>query len=848
MNKLRLLSAAGIATLSAICLLGCKTNTITNDNNTNDSSTSEGSSSKEVTTTKHSVNFYLNDTIYTTVSVEDGTSLSESDLPDVPTVEGYSVVWDTSSVSLNNISKDISIYAILTANEYTISYYLTDESGTTSLYQTQTYKYKDTIKAPSVSCPSGYTFSGWKNLGSTMTSSNLEIYGSLIAIDDSIDISSYSSGSVINISDGGTYKICGEGTNVSFNISASDEVNLVLDSVNDLSLTTPFITSDSILNISSTNTSLISTTTSFEGDGVIYSSKDITMSGDGYLEIVSSSTSAAGIMSSKSALNITSGTYKISSSYVGLWSKGKGASTTISGGSVNITSASDAIKSKTSVTVSGGDISLTSTTSDGINADSVEISQGTLDIISKNDGIQGDSLVSVSGGSIDITSNGGSSANATLKSGETSFVFEVEDTSSYTTEDEYYGLYVLYQSSYIELDEDNYSTYKSYTMYNKVSCKGLKSDTLVNISGGSITIDSLDDAIKSKANVTVSGGTTIITSASDGIVADTLLRVSSGSINIDTFATFYKSSSGKYSQSGSTYKKSENGSYDMYQSCKGLKSDTNIVLDGGTLTIDSDDDGVHSDTYVTINGGTINISTLDDGVHADTSLQVGSTSAQDSLITLNVNSSYEGLEAGTVYMDSGNVYIYSEDDGINAAGGSDSQDNEGPGDFNPGGGRGPFGKTSMSTTAQSTQTSEYNLYINGGYLTINAGGDGLDSNGNLYVTGGTTIIYGPTNGGNGSLDYGDSNNEFVYSGGTLIAVGTSGMTVFPTSGTYLYFSGISISKGTSITITSGSDTLFTLNGIKSANEVIFLSQNITKGSSYKLTAGSSTKTSTATSK
>ncbi len=842
MNKLRMLSAVGIASISAICLLSCKTKDANNTESKGNSDTSNNSS--EVTTLKHTINFYLNDSLYTTLSVEDGTSLTESDLPEVPSVAGYSISWDTSNVSLNNISKDLSIYAVLVANTYTITYYLTDESGNSSVYTTQSYKYQDVVSAPSVDCIDGYAFSGWKNLGSTMPASNLEIYGSIVCIDSNIDISTYSSGSVINISEGGTYKIIGEGTNVCINVSSSDEVSLILDGVNCLGLTSPFITSSSKINISCINDSLLSTTSSFEGDAVIYSSSDMTLLGTGELEIVSSSNSSAGIMSSKSVLNILSGTYNISSAYVGLWSKGKGAVTNISGGDITVVSADVALKSKAEINISGGDLNLTSTSADGINADRVVISSGDIKIISKNDGIQGDALVEISGGIVDITSNGGQASTSSLKQSDTQFSFEVEDTSQYTSEDEYYGLYVLYNSVYVEVSEDNYSTYKSYTMYNKVSCKGLKSDTDINICGGTITIDSLDDAINSKTNVLIDGGTTTITSASDGIVADTLLKVVSGAINIDTEATFYKSSSGKYQQNGSSYKKSENGSYDMYVSCKGLKSDTNILLNGGTLTVSSDDDSIHSDTYVTINGGNLSLSTLDDGVHADTTLQVGSTSDDDSLITLNVLSSYEGLEAGTVYMDSGNVSIVSEDDGINAAGGSDSQDSDSkPGEFNPGGGRGPFGRTSTST--QTTTTSDYNLYINGGYLVINASGDGVDSNGNLYVTGGTTIIYGPTNGGNGSLDYGDYNSEFVYSGGTLVAIGTSGMTVFPTSGSYLYFSGLSISNGTNITISSGTETLFNVSGVKSANEVIFLSSKITKGQSYNISVGGSTKSATA---
>lgn len=66
----------------------------------------------------------------------------------------------------------------------------------------------------------------------------------------------------------------------------------------------------------------------------------------------------------------------------------------------------------------------------------------------------------------------------------------------------------------------------------------------------------------------------------------------------------------------------------------------------------------------------------------------------------------------------------------------------------------------------SSSSSDYQIIINGGTITVDADGDGLDSNGNIFIKGGTTTVNGPTNAGNGALDYGDNNCFFRRRHGT----------------------------------------------------------------------------------
>ena len=251
MNKLRMLGAISMAALSTLSLASCKIKGITTSNNSN-------VDTSDIQTDKHNVNFYVNGTLYTTVEVKDGESLSTSSLPEVPTVDGYSVEWDLSSVDLTNITSDLVINAILTANEYQIVYYLTDSNGNATKYDTQNYKYGEEIIAPSVTVEEGYAFSGWKNLPATMSSSNLEIYGTINEIDGTIDIGTYASGETITLTSGGTYEIVGENSDVKIVLEDSNDYNIILNGVLDSSLTGSFITSVGALNITVSNDTIIS--------------------------------------------------------------------------------------------------------------------------------------------------------------------------------------------------------------------------------------------------------------------------------------------------------------------------------------------------------------------------------------------------------------------------------------------------------------------------------------------------------------------------------------------------------------------------------------------------------------
>ena len=402
---------------------------------------------------------------------------------------------------------------------------------------------------------------------------------------------------------------------------------------------------------------------------------------------------------------------------------------------------------------------------------------------------------------------------------------------------------------------------------------GIKGKNSVTVSGGTVTVTSGKDGITSdeteneeKGFVTIEDGEIIITSVGDGVSAETTLTVTGDVISIISGGGSANAQQ-KTDNMRDWWDFDNSASDDNSASCKGLKAGKALVISGGSITIDAQDDALHTDGDMTISGGECILSTGDDGAHAALSLTV-----LDGKIT--VLTSYEGLEANQITLADGELDITASDDGINANGGSDgfsggfgggfggrrSDMNSQSGDMTPPDnsnmqtppdGNAPSGNpptmpgqdAADSTTTDDTTDKQPVLLITGGKITVNADGDGLDSNGDLRVEGGDITINGPSNGGNGALDIGTENGGAgVIAGGTLIALGTSSMTEnFGSTSTQCAFlvTMNSFGAGETITITdSQGNVLYTGVTVKSANSVVFSSADLVVGETYTVTIGS----------
>lgn len=351
---------------------------------------------------------------------------------------------------------------------------------------------------------------------------------------------------------------------------------------------------------------------------------------------------------------------------------------------------------------------------------------------------------------------------------------------------------------------------------------GLSGKESVRIAEGNVEINSEEDGIHSDNADDASlgffyavGGTYQITAKGDGISATGSLQIDGGTYSVTTgggsagavkeWKEGWESFADSNASDSSEDKTSE----------KGMKASGNLTINGGTFSIDSSDDAIHSNSSLTVNGGAFQISTGDDGFHADNVLTI--TDGE-----IGISQSYEGIEGLKIEISGGNITLVASDDGLNAAGGNDNSGEEG---FR--------GKDAFDSNPDCS------INISGGILKIDASGDGIDSNGSINISGGETYVSGPTNGGNGALDYG---TEATATGGVLVAAGAADMAeAFGSASTQgaIFVSFERQSAGSTVELADSSGTaILSWEAGKEYESVVITCPRIVQGETYTLTAGS----------
>ena len=333
---------------------------------------------------------------------------------------------------------------------------------------------------------------------------------------------------------------------------------------------------------------------------------------------------------------------------------------------------------------------------------------------------------------------------------------------------------------------------------------------------------------------------------------------------------------------------------------EGIHTTGGLVIASGTLEVNAANTGIKGKDYVDITGGIVNVTAAQDGIKSTntddesmgfTRLSAGSVtvSAGDDGLkaphtleisggTLNIEKSNEGIEAQYINILDGDVTVNSTDDGINAslkdsssdtssdttsgtatAGQQTQQNQNGQVQQAPaGGGAAPGG--SQGSTGQNQnmpqpptdgampgggtfEVVDAAINISGGTVTVNAEGDGIDSNGTATFSGGTVTVNGPVAGGNNALD---SNGDLLLNGGTVTTGSTADMFEAPSSAStsgYLKITDSSaLTQGSTVQVTDSSGTVvanykITTSGVQL---VLVSNKNIVKGQSYtvSVTSGS----------
>lgn len=342
---------------------------------------------------------------------------------------------------------------------------------------------------------------------------------------------------------------------------------------------------------------------------------------------------------------------------------------------------------------------------------------------------------------------------------------------------------------------------------------GLRGKDCVKIAGGDFSVKTGGDAIKSNNDedptrgfVSIDGGSFFIEAGDDGIDAYTYFRVMDGSIELNTADDAFHSDGEALVAGGSM---TVNAGDDAFH------AEYVLSVDGGTIDVQSCTEGLEAEK-VYVNDGDVHIVASDDGLNAaaaETATADGEEDvvAGDDVANGDVPALPDGMPEGSFGEGSG------ADPGTNAeppalpeAGSAPGDGVEPPDGFSgetgkPGGGAGggeapepsegmrdfdgqergelelPDGvEGGVAGAAMPGASDDCLIQINGGYLVVDAGGDGIDSNGSVEVNGGVVLVEGPASSADSALDY---ETTASITGGTVLMVGQMGMAMGFSEGT-----------------------------------------------------------------
>lgn len=469
---------------------------------------------------------------------------------------------------------------------------------------------------------------------------------------------------------------------------------------------------------------------------------------------------------------------------------------TVSDLTLKVTAVNNALKGKDSVTVESGSLTLISTGGDGIKTEDTDVSSkgnqrgtvtvsgGVIDIYAAQDGIDAAYNVEISKGNAVVNiytgSNSPYTGQAVTGSAENYVIVSPSVMNAYKTfavwfynDDASDGVWA--EASYAM---DCYSGSATYYALSYKKPSGYDNAVFCVFPGTDVSLETYS-ASTDGAAVHQTMNAFLIT----GVSGDT---ISGEYVSLDT------------------------GSSDSTASAKGIKADNEIFIYDGTLTVTADDDALHANAgtalengssglgNITVAGGSLTLSSGDDAVHADNVLTIADG-------TVNIVTSYEGLEGNQILISGGSTKLYALDDGVNACAGS----------------RTPLVKVTGGTLVVTTRSGDT---------------DGIDSNGSYEQTGGLVLIQGGASMGGmaGSLD---TDGSVTVSGGSLIALG--GICVSPSGSCTVMMNGQSFAAGTYTVTDASGKAVLTFTTDTACQSGFICSDALTLNGSYTLTTGGS---------
>ena len=345
---------------------------------------------------------------------------------------------------------------------------------------------------------------------------------------------------------------------------------------------------------------------------------------------------------------------------------------------------------------------------------------------------------------------------------------------------------------------------------------------------GSLSVEgAYEEGIHTTGGLVIASGTLEVNAANTGIKGKDYVDITGGIVNVTAAQDGIKSTNTDDESLGFT--RLSAGSVTVSAGDDGLKAPHTLEISGGTLNIEKSNEGIEAQ-YINILDGDVTVNSTDDGINASLKDSSSDTSSDTTSGTATTGQQTQQNQNGQVQQ--------APAGGGAAPGGSQGSTGQNqnmpqpPADgAMPGGGGGPF------------EVVDAAINISGGTVTVNAEGDGIDSNGTATFSGGTVTVNGPAAGGNNALD---SNGDLLLNGGTVTTGSTADMFEAPSSAStsgYLKITDSSaLTQGSTVQVTDSSGTVvanykITTSGVQL---VLVSNKNIVKGQSYtvSVTSGS----------
>ena len=386
-----------------------------------------------------------------------------------------------------------------------------------------------------------------------------------------------------------------------------------------------------------------------------------------------------------------------------------------------------------------------------------------------------------------------------------------------------------------------------------------------------------EDGIHTSDGLVIASGTLEVNAANTGIKGKDYVDILGGTINVTAQQDGIKSTND--TDEGQGWTRLSNGTVTVNAGDDGFKASRVVEISGGSLTVEQSDEGIEAQ-YINVFGGDVNVTSADDGMNAslktsdsestdssantsDTANQQQNNQQQGSLPGGQQNGASNQQQQGTGQPQPPAMSGSSQDGtSQNGTTGTGQQQNntQNQGNQNMGqppamlGGNAQDGTSQNGTTGTGQQgmgqppqggmpgggggtfeVIDAAINVSGGHITVNAEGDGIDSNGVTTLSGGTLIVNGPSQGGNAALD---TNGDLLLNGATVLSGSTADMFEAPstnsTSGYLKLTNSSGFEQGSTVQVADSSGKVVANYKVTKSNVQLVLvsSSSIVKGQSY----------------